>query len=154
MKHSDTAEHSHEHGEASMRRGRPTWIAAGIACAVLGSIPVAIAQQDNDSEGETSDCIDLMSIDRTEVIGDDTILFYMRNDEVFRNDLQASCPGLKFDERFMYEVSTSRLCSVDVVSLLTDAGFGFRRGASCNLGEFEPISKEAAERLSEEAERE
>lgn len=121
--------------------------------AAAGATLFALAQQSGDPPGsEPQDCVNLMSIDHTEVVGDDTILFYMRGDEVFRNRLQSSCPDLRFDERFMYEVRTSQLCSVDVITVITDVGFGFRPGASCGLGEFEPISEELAAQLRDNAE--
>jgi len=64
-------------------------------------------------------CVSLSQVDRTEVIDDTTILFYMRGNEIYRNVLPHRCPGLRRDEAFMYRVTTSQLCNVDVITVLS-----------------------------------
>lgn len=125
----------------------PTLLALAVAAA-LASAPAA-TQRVDDAE-EARDCINLMSIDRTRVPDEDTILFYMRDGAVYRNELPNRCPNLDFEERFMYRVTMNRLCAVDVITVLDDVGFGFLPGASCGLGKFQPISAEEAEHLTEE----
>jgi hypothetical protein len=104
-------------------------------------------------DGEARDCVELMRIDRTEVADDDTVLFYMRSGEIYRNELRSSCPTLGFEERFMYRTSSSRLCDIDVITVIDDVGFGFLPTASCGLGKFEPIAETTAEDLTDRAER-
>jgi hypothetical protein len=130
------------------RLGRSAMFAIGAATA-LASAPATSQRGDRDAD-EARDCITLMEIDRTRVADDDTILFYMRGGDVYRNELPNRCPTLDFEERFMYRVTTGRLCSVDVITVIDDVGFGFTPGASCGLGEFEPISEEEADELTEE----
>jgi hypothetical protein len=72
----------------------------------------------------------------------------MRGDDVYRNELPNACPSLDFDERFMDRVTLNRLCDVDVITVIDDAGFGFTAGASCGLGKFRPISEEEAQDLT------
>jgi hypothetical protein len=120
---------------------------SGSLVAALGSVPAA-AQRQNDDSNAVRDCINLMQIDHTRVVDEDTILFYMRGDDVYRNDLPNRCPGLDFDERFMYRVTLNQLCDVDVITVIDDLGFGFMAGASCGLGKFRPISEEEAEALT------
>lgn len=98
-------------------------------------------------------CVSLSQVDRTEVVDDTTILFYMRGNEIYRNVLPHRCPGLRRDEAFMYRVTTSQLCNVDVITVLDRIGAGFMPGASCGLGKFQPISEAAVEELKEAAER-
>lgn len=94
------------------------------------------------------DCIDLVRLDRTDVIDDQTILFYMDNRDVFLNSLPSKCPGIGFEERFMYRVSMNRLCSTDLITVIYQAGFGLTEGPSCRLGKFEPVSQEFARTLT------
>lgn len=117
--------------------------------AILVSAPAA-PQRDRASADEPEDCINLMSIDRTRVADENTILFFMRGGDVYRNDLPNRCPNLEFEQRFMYRVTANRLCDLDVITVIDDVGFGFMPGASCGLGKFEPISAEEAESLTED----
>jgi hypothetical protein len=90
--------------------------------------------------GEPVDCVQLVSIDHTRVRDDRTIDFYMRGRQVYRNTLPQSCPGLGFEESFSYKTSLSRLCSVDIITVLHHDRI---RGASCGLGQFQPIALSA-----------
>lgn len=100
-------------------------------------------------EAEAEHCLSLNMIDRTDVVDDRNILFYMRDDRVYRNILPHRCPGLKFEETFMYRTSIGRLCDLDMITILDDIGFGLRRGPSCGLGMFHPITEEEAEDIQQ-----
>jgi hypothetical protein len=89
--------------------------------------------------GPTTDCVELNRIKSTQVLSDRIIDFEMRDGRVLRNVLPGSCPGLAFNEGFSYSTSLSRLCSVDIITVLERAG-GLRRGASCGLGPFQPVT--------------
>ena len=119
-----------------------------IASAVLVAGP-AVGQED----AETRDCISLNRLDDTEVIDDRTILFFLKNDEIYVNRLRNRCHGLGFEESFMYETSTAQLCNLDLITVLRDMGFGFSRGASCGLTTFHRISEADAESLQARGER-
>ena len=145
---------------ARRRLERRPSLLAGAACAAivgaagLGMLAGQVGAQ-NDSENvdrEVKNCINLNQIDRTDVVDDDTILFYMRGKDIYENDLPNKCPELRSEDRFMYRTSTSQLCNVDTITVLNDLGFGFMPGATCGLGKFAPISEEAAEELLKTAE--
>jgi Family of unknown function (DUF6491) len=138
------------------RRAALSGVATLTAMTALASAAAHAQRGDGDGDAaeETRSCIDLMDIDRTRVADDDTILFYMRGGDIYRNDLPNSCPNLEFEERFMYRVTLRQLCDVDVITVIDDLGFGFMPGASCGLGKFQPISDEEAEALTEERRRE
>ncbi len=121
-------------------------LALTLAIALTGS--VAVAQEADD----TTNCIFLPGLDSTEVVDASTILFYMNNGTIYRNVLPHRCPGLEFDETFLYRVPTNQLCSVDVITVLTPMGRGFMPGPSCGLGKFQSISEEAAEEIKVAAE--
>ena len=86
--------------------------------------------------GEPENCVQINRIRNTRVRDDKTIDFFMNGGRVMRNTLPYECPGLGFEERFAFETSLSRLCSVDTITVLQS---GVGRGASCGLGEFQPV---------------
>jgi hypothetical protein len=88
--------------------------------------------------GEPVNCVSISRIRETRVHGDSTIDFIMNGGKVFRNTLPNSCPSLGFEERFLYKTSTSELCSVDIITVLQSPGTS--RGASCGLGQFQPVA--------------
>ena len=89
--------------------------------------------------GPRENCVAIRNIDYTRVRSDRVIDFYMKGGRVYRNDLGGRCPQLGFEERFTYSTSLDRLCSADIITVLTPAG----RGASCGLGAFQPIATAA-----------
>jgi hypothetical protein len=91
--------------------------------------------------GEPENCLQLIRIRETKVRDNRTIDFVMNNGDIYRNTLPFECPGLAFDERFAYRTSINRLCNVDTITVLHSDGM---RGATCGLGQFQPV--EIAER--------
>jgi len=92
-------------------------------------------------------CIDTRRISTTKVVDAQTILFHMRGGVIYRNTLPIKCSALAREKRFSYRTSISRLCDVDVVTVLTNMGGGLSSGPSCGLGKFYPITKEEAKAL-------
>jgi hypothetical protein len=88
--------------------------------------------------GKPESCIPLAQIRETRVRDDKTIDFYMSGKRVYRNRLPHSCPQLGMEERFLYKTSLSQLCSTDIITVLTSPGIS--TGASCGLGEFQPVT--------------
>jgi len=106
-----------------------------------------------DESVPTENCVSLNFVRETEVIDDRNILFYMRGGEIYRNVLPHRCPGLERRDAFMYRTTLNRLCSVDVITVLSPIGPGFMPGASCGLGNFYPVSEAEVEALEEEVRR-
>jgi len=118
-----------------------------LAATMLGiSALQRVQAEEHDSNAEH--CIRLTNIDRTEVVGDYGILFYMLDDDIYLNKLPHRCPGLGMDKAFMYRSSVGQLCDLDIISLLDDMGFGLRPGVSCGLGMFHPVSEDEAKALA------
>lgn len=123
---------------------RQLWIlAAGAVLATLSPPPPAQAQDDA-IDRTPQDCIRTSRTRSTRVIDDQTILFYMRGGQVFRNDMPNHCPGLAREDTFAYETRVGRLCQIDTITVLEDFGGRFVRGATCRLGEFSRITPEEA----------
>lgn len=108
-----------------------------------GSIASAKSQKPDDlvAEGAPVDCIQPIRVRSSHVRDDKTIDFEMNGREIYRNTLPYSCPGLGFEERFAYKLSTGQLCSVDIITVLYSTGGGLSQGASCGLGKFQKMVK-------------
>lgn len=132
----------------SIARMAPVAYVCALVAASAGSPSPARAQA---SESEPQHCVNLRQVDRTSVVSDRTILFYMDDGDVLRNELPSRCPSLMTEDTFMYRTMLNQLCSVDTITVLTDFGFGFVPGPTCMLGEFQPISAEQGEELERRA---
>ncbi len=91
--------------------------------------------------GEPVRCVSLSQIRSTNVVDNSTIDFKMAGGKTYRNSLPHSCPGLKFEDRFLYRTSQSQLCNVDIVRVLHDYGGRLQEGVGCGLGKFQPVEK-------------
>jgi hypothetical protein len=112
---------------------------AAVLCA-----PTALqAQGDEPIDRTPVDCITVSRIDTTDVIDDQTVIFFMRGKGIYRNYLPQKCPRLEAEDRFGYQTRSSRLCSVDLVTVLPRLGIPI----SCRLGDFHPITSEEVEEL-------
>lgn len=124
-------------------------IAAAIAAtALIAAEPTTAAREKKDdglrpTAEKPLGCVQISRIRNTIVRDDSTIDFIMNNGDVYRNTLPNSCPSLGFEERFAYKTSISQLCSVDIITVLSTAGTGLMRGASCGLGKFQKMEKVA-----------
>jgi len=87
--------------------------------------------------GAPVNCVRLNQVRQTHVRSDQVIDFALAGKRMFRNTLPSACPSLGFEERFAYSVSTGELCSVDTITVLQSTG---GRGATCGLGQFQPVS--------------
>jgi hypothetical protein len=115
------------------------------ASLLIGGASVALAKRDRNAvpeakeAGKALSCVPLRQIRETRVYGDQTIDFRMLGGKTYRNKLPYSCPQLGFEERFSYKTSLSVLCSTDIITVLNTSGGGLNSGASCGLGEFQPV---------------
>jgi len=128
-------------------------LAGGLAVALTAG---ALAEeQESAAIGEllsdAENCITLSRIDRTEIVDDSNILFYLRGGKIYLNQLSRRCPGLRRNKPIMYRTSLNRLCNLDTITVMDHLGFGYSPGVSCGLEAFHPISEEAANVLRAEA---
>lgn len=104
-------------------------------------------RQSGERDADATHCVRVQSIDRIDIVDSDTLVFRMRGDEVYRNELPYNCPGLQRDDTLMYRTTIGQVCDLDIVTVLEDWGFGFAPGASCGLGVFHPITEQVADEL-------
>ena len=119
-----------------------TLICSVLAAAVVVGGPLAVAAKRSEPPpakpvGEAKSCIPIISIRETRVHGDRVIDFHTTGKMVYRNTLPQDCPQLGFEERFTYSTSLSQLCSTDIITVLYASPP--MRGASCGLGQFQPV---------------
>nr|WP_184017378.1 hypothetical protein [Sphingobium boeckii] len=113
------------------------------ALALMTSASALAAKTDRNAvpaatpDGPAIDCVQISAIRDTRVHGDKVIDFHMRGGKVYRNELPYQCSSLGFEERFSYQTSINRLCSVDVITVLRNPPL--TQGPSCGLGKFQPV---------------
>ena len=129
-----------------------TRFVALVTVCLTAFMPAAAQAQDDETDGSVR-CISINRISSTQVLDDHNILFHMRGGTIYRNELPHRCPGLRLEKAFMYRTSVSQLCDIDIITVLTDHGFGFTPGPSCGLGRFQPTTKEDIKALKNAARR-
>ena len=75
-------------------------------------------------------CINPTEIRRQDVLSDEEIRFELRNGEVWLNTLPRTCPGLKFQQGFSWDVRGTLVCSNQQMIRVKDDN------TPCMLGEF------------------
>lgn len=88
--------------------------------------------------GAAVDCIPAHLIRESQVRSDRVIDFLMRDRRVFRTTLAQACPGLGYERRISYRPIGNRLCSTDILTVITSAPI--QTGAACGLAPFQPIT--------------
>jgi hypothetical protein len=113
--------------------------ALAVTAALLGLTLPAQA----DTAGAVN-CLQTNLISSTRVVDDQTILFKTRGNQWYKNQLPHKCAGLKSEGKFRYKTSISKLCNVDVITVLHGSGANMMDGASCGLGMFVPTDAPAS----------
>lgn len=103
-----------------------------IAIAALLSACSSSAPADQ-SASIANSCIKPTEITKQAIVSDQEIQFTLRNGEVWSNKLAHTCPGLKFDQGFTWEVSGNLVCSNQQTIRVKDSG------TPCQLGEFSKL---------------
>jgi hypothetical protein len=89
--------------------------------------------------GKPLECLQNSQIRDTQVRSDQVIDFVTNGGKVYRNTLDGPCPQLGFEKRFSHRSTLSEYCSTDTITVLVNEG-GLRRGATCGLGKFQPVT--------------
>ena len=80
-------------------------------------------------------CLNLRDVERTEIPNDRSILFYMRDGKIWRNDLRTACPMLKVSP-YTEKLTSDLICANQQFIHLT------LTGDDCALGNFTQIAPE------------
>lgn len=124
-------------------------LATAVGFLALTPTASTLAQDDGDVDEGGEQCIDTRQIKTTRIVDNQNIIFYMRDRTIYHNELPRACSGLRRGKAISYRTSLSRLCSIDVITLLDTTGMGISPGPSCGLGKFLPITEEEANSLKD-----
>lgn len=97
---------------------------------VLGASGIASAGDVGVAASPPPRCVNPRDIQSTKPLSDTEILFTMRNGRMWKNTLQGTCPGLKFEDGFSWNIRGDTVCA-NLQSL-----YVLRRGTPCQLGVF------------------
>ncbi|MEX2524594.1 MAG: DUF6491 family protein [Gammaproteobacteria bacterium] len=97
---------------------------------------------DSRSGQETLRCLSLNNIRQITILDNQHIVFDTNSGGHYLNTLPYPCPSLHRSRAIMYRTSLSRLCDLDIITILDDVGPGFRPMGSCGLGTFEPVNED------------
>jgi hypothetical protein len=96
--------------------------------------------------GKTENCLTASRIRRTTVVDDRTVLFYVAQNQIYKNVLPYKCSLLRSYDTIIYKPTNNQLCSVDTIAPL-DTSTPATVFARCGLGTFEQIDKITADKL-------
>ncbi len=91
-------------------------------------------------------CLRTRAIDRVEVLDDTMVLFHVRRNKAWLNQLSSRCLGLERDMIINLRIFGGSLCRLDTFRGLTRMG-GHMPMAHCRLGDFEAIEGPQIEAL-------
>jgi hypothetical protein len=135
-----------------MRRGSmPTYAALLAAALATGAKAQDGTTQASDSEPASvaRPCLNHPAIRRTKVLNDRNIVFVMRDDTIYSNQLPRQCPSLKRNSLVNYTIENSRVCAGDRFQVLWELGPGnYAPAFVCQLGSFVPITEAELEDLT------
>lgn len=110
----------------------------------------ASAQDDEAVDPDPLSCLSMNLVRSSLAVDDATLLFYYRDGRVFLSALDQTCPGLRRNNRFSYNLRTGaripRLCHTDTITVIEQSGTGF----TCGLGRFEEVSEGRIQELLRE----
>jgi hypothetical protein len=118
-------------------------IALPLALAIVALGGAAASNKDKvpdaTPDGQPRECLQTTQIRDTQVRSDQVIDFVTNGGKVYRNTLDYPCPQLGFEKRFSHKSTLNEYCSTDTITVLLNEG-GLRRGATCGLGKFQPVT--------------
>jgi hypothetical protein len=125
-----------------------------LATAATAVNAASLAQSGSAEEQDNFDrtpvnCVSMRRIEGTQIVDDQSILFYGRDGQIFLNILEATCPTLKQNKLFRYKLTsgtrTARLCDFNAITVVDGATNTL--SYNCRLGMFHPIHESEAEDL-------
>lgn len=123
---------------------------AGLLASAGANADDAAAAATSAKAPKTENCLPVNRIRHTKVVDDQTVLFYMPQNQIYKNVLPNKCNLLGSYKAIYYKPTGNQLCSVDAIGpLITDQPSMSR--ATCGLGTFELIDKATAEKLLSDA---
>jgi hypothetical protein len=89
--------------------------------------------------GQPVSCVSSINGRNLRAIGDSTLVYQVRKDLVYKNELLGRCNGLSWGDTMVLNVRNSQYCRGDIARVV-NLQSGMLSG-SCALGDFVPYSK-------------
>lgn len=99
-----------------------------------------------DAYRERRSCLRTRGIDRVEILNDTLVLFHVRRNKAWLNQLSSRCRGLERDMIVNLRIYGGSICRMDTFRGLTRTR-DFMPAAHCRLGDFEVIESRQIEAL-------
>jgi Family of unknown function (DUF6491) len=116
-------------------------MASGLICALLAGSLAACSTPAAGNEAASASiadsCINPTRITKQEILSDQEIQFTLGNGEVWLNRLPRTCPSLKFQGGFTWEVRGTLVCSNEETIYVREDG------TPCQLGVFTRVANGA-----------
>jgi len=114
-----------------MKRSRELALWLGALTLLLGGCSDDAASTDaNAVPAGNGVCLPVNQIDRTDILDDSAILFYMKDGKTWLNTMRFPCPSLKIEGGFTYQPDTQEICSnAQTIRVVPSGGL-------CELGQF------------------
>jgi len=130
---------------------RPAAVWAALLATALAS--TGAAQQDEDAGADAvagpRDCLNHPNIRRTKILSARNIVFVMRDDTIYNNQLPKDCPSLNRSSLVNFAIVNKRVCAGDRFRVLMETQPGsFTPTFLCPLGAFVPITESELEDLT------
>ena len=94
---------------------------------------------DDEAYRQRKSCLRLRSVDRVEILNDTMVLFHVRRDKVWLNQLSLRCPSLDEDMIVNLRSFGGSICRLDELHGVYHTGGLFGVEARCRLGDFEEM---------------
>jgi hypothetical protein len=78
-------------------------------------------------------CLQTSQIDRTDIVNDSAIVFFMKGGKAYMNTMRIPCSSLKMEDGFAYMNDVPEICSASQTIRV------LRSGNFCELGQFTPF---------------
>lgn len=102
---------------------------------------------DDEAYRERRSCLHLRAVDRVEILDDTMVLFHVRRDKAWLNQLSSRCLGLHDDMIVALNSHGGSICRLDVLRGVSRGAGPFGMDAHCRLGDFEFIDPTQIEAL-------
>lgn len=94
---------------------------------------------DDEAYRQRRSCVHTRVIDRVEILDDTMVLFHVRRNKAWLNQLSSRCLGLERDMIVNLRIFGGSICRLDTFRGLTRMGGSPMPSAHCRLGDFEAI---------------
>jgi hypothetical protein len=126
-----------ENGKPNSGLPRGGRMKAALAASLALVLPsLAVAADASPPVPKSNVCFDVSDIDRSVILSDQEIVFYLKGGKAWKNTLQGTCPGLHSQQGFRWRISTTTVCANQQIL------YAMHSQKPCFLGNFTPYTEQ------------